>query len=100
MKVYIPFMERFREPLLNGTKTWTSRTKRYGQMGDSFEAFGATFEILTVEKKTLEEILNHWREEGLDSFSDALITWRKIHPIRKLDFLEQFWTHIFKKEKP
>lgn len=32
MKVSIPFWEMFKEPMLNGQKVMTSRTKKYGNM--------------------------------------------------------------------
>lgn len=97
MKVFIPFMERFREPLLNGTKTWTSRTKQYGVPNDTFPAFGAEFVILAIERKQLSEILEHWREEGCLSRDDALEVWRMIHPVRRLDLSELFFVHVFRR---
>jgi hypothetical protein len=80
-----------------GIKIWTSRTRRYGKPGDQFVAFNTRFVIESVEKKTLEEILSHWKEEGCDSREDAENLWKTIHPLRKFDLKEQFFTHIFRK---
>lgn len=98
MKVKIPFMERFREPMLNGTKTQTARSKRYGEKGDHFKVFGAEFIIDCVLRMELEEIMKHWKQEGFESLEDFKITWCKIHPRRKLTYLnEPFWVHVFHK---
>ena len=56
MKVEIPFEAHWQNKMLNGIKTCTSRTKRYGKEGDIFEVFDATFEIARVEKETLQII--------------------------------------------
>lgn len=57
--------------MLDGIKTWASRTKCYGQSGDTFEAFGHEFMIVKVERRTLEDIVEHWKEEGCSSKEDA-----------------------------
>jgi len=44
-KVYMPFKECFREPMLNGRKIMTSRTKRMGEAGDTFQASISTTQI-------------------------------------------------------
>lgn len=82
MKVKIPFYARFKKPLLDGTKTWTSRTKWYGEIGDIFDVFGATFEITHRMLKPLFFVVEHWREEGCESKHDFKEVWRKIHPIK------------------
>lgn len=95
-QITIPFKERFREPMLNGTKTWTSRTKAYGQIGDWFNAFGQTFVLTYVGKYMFQTIVNlHWKDEGCNSKEDFLAVWREIHPKRELKDCELFWVHIF-----
>jgi hypothetical protein len=46
MKVKIPFQERWRGAMLEQHKVCTSRNKRYGKPGDTFQAFDADFEIV------------------------------------------------------
>ena len=97
MIVKIPFLERFREPMLNNAKTQTARTKRYGKEGDTFEVFGVTFQINSVFKMRLREIANHWREEGCDSKQDFQSVWMDLHPRRDVILIEEFWVHVFHK---
>ena len=94
-QVKIPFLERFREPMLNGIKTQTARTKRYGKEGDTFEVFGTTFKIFSITKMQLREIANHWKEEGCDSKQDFQSIWMDLHPRRDLVLIEEFWVHQF-----
>jgi len=96
-QIWIPFKIRFKEPLLNDTKTWTSRTKRYGKVGDTFSIFGATFEILEIVKMTLEEVANNWKKEGCESKKDFIEIWEEIHPIKGFIPTQRVFVHIFKK---
>jgi len=82
LKVKIPFYERFRQPMLDGTKTWTSRTRWYGDVGDTFDVFGATFKITKRMKKSLVCVAGHWEEEGCVSEHDFKEVWRKIHRVK------------------
>jgi uncharacterized protein YqfB (UPF0267 family) len=96
MKVKIPFLERFRQPMIQDRKTWTSRTKRYGQAGDVFEVFGHEFEIVRVERRTVDDIMDHWQEEGCGSREDAQEVWSRLHP-RRHDPEQRMFTHVFKR---
>jgi len=95
MQISIPFKERFREPMLSGVKTMTSRTKHYGQPGDWFNAFGATFVLTSIINRHFDYILEHWKEEGCVSKEDFLIVWHEIHPRHKVNVSDLFWTHTF-----
>jgi len=98
VEVKIPFKARFREVLLDGTKTWTSRTRRMGNPGDTFPAFGATFEIEHVERRTLGNIrYHHWKEEGCNSPYDFFEVWEQIHRRKGFVASQRVWVHIFKK---
>jgi len=99
MKVEIPFLARFKEPMLKGTKTMTSRTRKYGNAGDTFDAFGATFQITEVGKMQLGNIAFLWKEEGMESIFDFVKTWGQIHPQRFYDVDEWFYYHRFRKVK-
>ena len=97
MKVKIPFKKEFREVMTNGRKVVTSRTKQMGKYGDTFEAFGKTFVILAVTKKSLGMVATlYWYEEGCDSKQEFIDVWKKIHP-RKGYVPEQIvYLHRFK----
>ena len=97
MKVHIPFKERFREALLNDVKTLTSRTKRYGTYGDTFEAFGHEFEITEVFKAQLDIIAGFWDREGCSSKEDFIEVWKKIHPRKRFIPEQQVYVHVFRR---
>jgi len=97
-KVYLPFNLRFKEPMLEGVKIWSSRSRWFGKVGDTFEAFGSTFEI--IDKKRLKlgiVVADHWKEEGFYGIEDFIETWRKIHPVRGFDSDWTVCVHIFSK---
>ena len=97
MKIHIPFYSRFKKPMLDETKTLTSRTKKYGKPRDTFEAFGAEFILLAIEEHPLSFVAEHWREEGCSSKQDFIDVWNKIHSWKGFipNWIVQ--VHIFKK---
>ena len=97
MKIFIPFLQRFEEPMLNGTKTMTSRSKKYGEAGDTFDAFGATFKIIEVGRLRLGDIAGYWKDEGMQSLEDFENTWKQIHPYRTYNLEDYFYYHKFKR---
>lgn len=101
MKVKIPFLKEFKVPMLSGKKTATSRTKRYGQRGDTFKAFGAMFQIKDVSKMSLGMIANeYYLDEGFISDNEFVQCWRKLHPRKGYVPDQMVWVHIFEKEAP
>lgn len=95
--IKLPFKSRFKKPLLSGQKTWTARTRRLGKKGDVFHAFGHEFEIERVERRTLEDVADHWREEGCDSKDDFVEVWKKIHPRKGYVPTQRVYVHIFRR---
>lgn len=96
--VYIPFLPQFEDVMLSGKKRMTSRTKRYGQVADVFDAFGATFLILAVEKMELGSVaVYHFKDEGFNCMSDFVNCWHYIHPRKGFDGDKKVWTHRFRK---
>ena len=77
--IKIPFYARFEEPLRNGTKSWTTRSKQYVKKGERFEAFDMCFECDTILELELWRVGLHWREEGCKSRGDFMTLWEKIH---------------------
>ena len=97
MKVKIPFKARFKEPMLKDVKTLTSRTKRYGTYGDTFEAFGHKFEITDVLEATLDTVSAFWDREGCSSKEDFIEVWIKIHPRKGFVLDQRVFVHVFRR---
>lgn len=95
---YIPFMEIFRDKMLSSKKTATSRTRKYGEVGDFFKIFGATFTITKVYRYRLDcvaYLLCH--QEGTEDPEDFKKGWATIHPRRGYVPEQEVWVHEFKK---
>ena len=98
MKVIIPFKEEFKERMVSGKKTCTSRTKRYGITGDKFKIFGMEFELTRVQQVELFEIANNqFEKEGFDSYQEFINCWNRIHPRKKYNPFQLIWAHFFKR---
>lgn len=99
-EVTIPFRFHFKDKLLDGTKVYTARSKCLGKPGDTFTAFGATFELLSVEDTSLYEVSLLWREEGCASREDFIQIWNEIHPRTGYSDSRRVYLHHFKKLTP
>jgi len=95
-RIAIPFLERWRESMSQGIKTCTSRTKCYGQLGDIFVVFDATFWLGKVEKMKLEDVATTlFREEGCHSPEEFIKVWEELHPRKGWDGGQKVWVHHF-----
>jgi len=100
MVVEIPFQERWRAPILEGTKTCTSRTKRYAEVGDTFEAFGAIFQLTAIERRYLKDVAEVlFAKEGCKSPDEFEYVWEQLHPRRGWQAYERVWLHHLKIKK-
>ena len=80
-KIDIPFLPEFEESMLSGKKKATTRTKRYGEPGDWFLAFGKTFVLTWVYETMLESVAYHFYfEEGFESRQEFIDCWDRLHP--------------------
>ena len=96
--VAINFLERFRDSMLNNVKTSTTRMKPMGHVGDRFMAFGAEFEILSVEHVHLGDVADIlWKEEGATSRDEFIEIWKSIHPRKGFDPKRRAWLHHFRR---
>jgi len=95
--IHIPFLAEFEGRMLNGKKTVTARTKRYGEKGNCFKAFGAIFIITFVEKMPLGDVRCYWYErEGFESQDKFIKIWKRIHPRKGFVSIQRVWVHGFK----
>ena len=96
MRVEIPFWDMFKDPMLRGDKVMTTRSKKYGNKGDIFDKFGATFRISLVKKLPIALIANEFYDaEGFDTREDFIKIWEKIHPIIGYQPEKEYWCHLF-----
>jgi len=96
MRVGIPFLPQFHDVMLNGTKTMTSRTRKYGEKGDTFPAFEQVFEIVNVFQLRLDVVAwLHSREEGAKDPQDFMKVWALIHPRKGYVPEQEVWVHEF-----
>ena len=91
-----PFGERWREKMSTGQKICTSRTKRYGDIGETFEALGCTFVIDLIEKEKLRVVANDlYKQEGCGSPGEFIQIWEYLHPIKKFVPEQEVYVHWF-----
>lgn len=84
--------------MLSGRKTHTCRVRKYGEPGDRFTVFGATFELVRIRKLRLADVRDYyWYQEGCDSRAEFEAVWKKIHPGRGFISTDVRWLHEFKK---
>lgn len=98
MSIDIPFRPSFRDPMLADVKVCTARTRRMGEPGDTFDAFGATFELRSVEDISLYEVSLLWKEEGCTSREHFIAVWNGIHKRKPYSDSQRVYLHRFKKE--
>ena len=86
--------------MLSGEKDCTSRPRRYGVEGDTFEAFGATFVLTAVERHPLDKVaIRFYRREGCDSPEAFQRVWVGLHPRKGWVADQEVWTHFWVKEE-
>jgi hypothetical protein len=90
-------MPEWKEKMLTGVKTHTCRSQRYGEPGDQFEVFGATFELVRVWIATLDTVaMRYFDVEGCASPDEFIEVWDKIHPRRRFNPDDVRWLHHFR----
>ena len=98
MNIKIPFMAEWHNVMLDGKKTCTSRNKRYGKIGDTFEVFGARYEITQIEQRNLLEVTaNFYLAEGCETSNEFIAVWDKIYPHKLWRGSQIVWVHHFKR---
>ncbi len=96
MRVKIPFDKRFIIELAAQRKTMTTRSKRYGKIGDTFWIKHIRFQILAVVRLELIHIMStFYREEGFRTPGEFKKFWLTIH--RKWQPEKKYYLHIFRR---
>ena len=94
-EIKIPFLDEFEERMLSGKKTATARTRKYGEAGDVFEAFGQRFILIEVGQHYLGEVAaSFYLEEGFYSPQNFRNCWQRLHP-RRNHYSTIVWLHQF-----
>lgn len=95
MIVKIPFNDWSRSKLQFGLKCCTSRTKIYGELGDTFEVNNSTYRIEYIMRLPLIFVRDYlYREEGANSPEEFEEVWNSIHPSGIKD--QSVYVHFFK----
>jgi len=98
MKVKIPFLPQFKDAMLSGNKCVTTRSRKYGEGGDTFEIFGQEFMLTSVFQRTIEHVANLlYLQEGFKSEKDFIELWKKLHPRVGYQPERVYWVHVFVK---
>ena len=98
--VHLPFLLQFKDDMLAGRKRATSRTNKYGEVGDEFVAFGARFRFALVQKVELGWVAYHaHNKEGFRLPSEFIAVWEKIHPCAGYIAAQKVWYHEFERVK-
>ena len=96
--ITIPFKPEFEERMLNNQKIATTRTKKYGNGGDLFSAFGHSFQLTKVDKVYLGDVCSvFYKQEGFNSQSEFVECWNRIHPRKHYHYSTPIWLHQFKR---
>ncbi len=92
-----PFRPYWKDKMLSGQKTCTSRPSRYFFKDNKFMAFGAIFELIKVERLSLEHVATVlYKDEGCDSPDAFIAVWNDIHHIKGYVPEQVVWVHHFR----
>lgn len=98
----LPFMPQMVAAILAGTKTCTSRTRRYGRAGDVLESDAGPLRLTKVWRGDVASVAaRRYVEEGFSSPDDFLAVWREIHPKARAQgyspHFDRVWVHEFER---
>jgi len=95
-EIRIPFLKEFEQSILDGNKTMTCRTRKVGEVGDTFPVADVMFEIRRIFKPKLSDVEEkYWAPEGCKSPNQFRVIWKKIHPRRRWRPEQIVWAHEF-----
>ena len=98
MEIEMPFNDWSIKKLTSQTKKATSRTRKFGNVGDTFLCInGIQYIIDLVIKLPLWFIAEDlYRSEGATSVDEFIEQWKSIHPKRGYKPADEVWYHHFK----
>lgn len=101
MEFKIPFSKDMAAAVIDGKKTCTTRSKRYGAMGDTFIVVGLFMwcecQITNLAHMTLENVAKAFcRQEGFDSPEAFIERWKRLHPVAGFVPNQLVWLMEFK----
>jgi len=97
-EINIPF-NKWSKERLRYTKRATTRTKKYGEIGDYFYADGTKFILNLVIKVPLWFVLQElWGSEGAVNEFELHEVWADLHPKKGVDINQMVWYHHFEIE--
>ena len=95
--IELPFMPEFKDRMLSGRKTATTRTRKFGEAGEHFAAFGVEFVFTSVVRVYLQDVVStSYKVEGFNSQPEFIECWKKIHPWKGYLPEQKVWYHQFK----
>ena len=75
-----PFSKEMTAALLDGRKCCTSRSKKYGELGDTFNVEGEVFRIVDIVPELLSDITAlYYRCEGCRTADEFIDLWKRLH---------------------
>jgi len=96
-EIKIPFNDWSKDKLNKQLKNATSRYKKYGKVGDTFEVNGWKYELEIVVKLPLWFISFYlYKSEGCNSSNGFESIWEEIHPRKGFLPFDEVWYHYFK----
>ena len=92
----LPFRPEFEEAVRSGQKTVTSRTRRYGSVGDVLDTPFGLVRLTGLYQARLANVRdNFWRREGVASPEEFVEIWTRLHPHKGFDPDQFVWVHEF-----
>lgn len=94
----LPFTDEMRDAILQGRKTATSRTHRYGHAGDTLDSPAGPIRLVEVRRATLAEVADsHHLEEGFATPEGFRTIWMRLHPRAGWQPEQLVWFHRFER---
>jgi len=92
----LPFRPEFEEAVRSGQKTVTSRTRRYGSVGDVLDTPFGPVRLVSVVRMLLASVVARlWREEDFGNSGEFVDAWVRLHPRRGYIPEQWVWVHEF-----
>lgn len=100
-EIDIPFNGWSRRRLNAGRKFCTSRTKKYGEVGDTFKMGGQLYEIIKIEPFRYDVIIeSFYIKEGADSPGELRGVFKQIFRGKEPEADREFYVHFFEPLNP